>query len=110
MYKVDLIDESLSKYYDNEMKESELLSFEAKIVNSNYIKDYINQKCFEYYKISSSINRTKEKLKLKSNKLTDEIINKNHEKLFFNFYTVIFKRVNKYLRRLSLNILRNNSQ
>lgn len=110
MHKVDLIDESLSKYYDNEMKESELLSFETKIANSNYIKDYINQKCFEYYKISSSINRTKEKLKLKSSKLTDEIINKNHEKLFFNFYTVIFKRFNKYLRRLSLNILRNNSQ
>ena len=110
MLKLTTLDETISKYYDNEMNESELLSYEAKIANSNYIKDYTYQKCFEFYKISNSIINVKSRLNGYSSILCDEIINRNCEKLFFNFYSVLFKRIYKKLRRLSLNILRNNSQ
>lgn len=110
MLNLNTINETISKYYDCEMNESELLSYEARLVNSDYIKDYTNQKCFEFYKITNSINQVKAKIKRYSGLLCDEILNKNSEKLFLNFYPVFLKRFYKKLCRLSLNALRDNSK
>lgn len=108
MLNLDTIDETISKYYDNEMNISQVMNFEARLANSTYVKEYSYQKCFEYYKISSSIKFTKSALNRYSSLLTDEIINKNKDRLFFDFNTVFFKCIYKKLRCLSLNILRNN--
>ena len=106
MTKEELLDELISKYYDNQMNESEILSFEARIAKSKGIREYANRKCFEYYQITSSIKRVKEKLKLnyKHNLLITD------KKSFINIYTIRFKRFYKHLRYSILNILRNNSQ
>ncbi len=110
MLSIEIIDETVSKYYDDEMNESELLGYEARIANSNYAKDYTYQKCFEFYKISSSIKKTMRQNEKYSSLLCDEILNKNKDKLFFNFNSVIYKCLNKILRRLTLDSLRHNSK
>lgn len=110
MLKLDAIDETISKYYDSEMNISELMSYEARLANSNYVKDYSYQKCFEYYKISSSIKQTKKRVSKYCALLTDELLNKNKDRLFFDFYPVFLKSIYKKLRSLSLNALRDNSK
>ena len=53
---IDIVDieENISKYYDEQMNNSELLNFESKMQQSKYLKELVEYRCFEYFKISNS--------------------------------------------------------
>ena len=93
----EFIDEIVSKYYDKEMNTLELMNFEAKMALDDRIKEYSNNKCMDYYRISRSIGLIKHRL-LKENK-----------KLIFDIDSIISESFNKHLGNRILNILRNNS-
>jgi len=61
------LDEDISAYYDEEMKTSKLLKYEARIALSDCVRNYTYEKCFDYYKISTSIKRTLWHLKERAN-------------------------------------------
>ncbi len=82
MLSLDRIDETISSYYDREMNISEKTKLEARLANSDYVKEYLEEKCYDFYKISSSIARVKNHAKDYSVLLGDEILNKNRDKLF----------------------------
>lgn len=62
MLKMSSLDETISVYYDEQMKEAELLNHEARMALSDCVRDYTNEKCFEFYKISTSINKVRKRL------------------------------------------------
>ncbi len=101
MLKLDSLDEDISMYYDDEMKPSKLLEYEARMALSDCVRNYTNERCFEYFKISSSISRVNRRLKKAAlleyrinlfNKLTSEPKDENPNlikrflKRFFNFF------------------------
>ena len=102
-------DEKISQYYDKEMNSSTLLSYEAKMCSSIYSREYINDKCFEYYKITCSMQHTKNALENKAKKAFEVYIN-SKSKVLFNINSVLFKRIKKVLRNGFLNFLRHNSK
>lgn len=63
MLKMSSLDEQINAYYDDQMKESEVLRFEARMALSDCVRGYANEKCFEFYKITTSINRVKNRIK-----------------------------------------------
>ena len=99
MLKEELLDNVISQYYDKEMNHSELLSFEARMTKSDGIREYTNNQCDIYYKISYSIKSVKERLK------ADD----SYNKLFININSVRSESFYKHLRNGILNILRNHS-
>lgn len=113
MIRTDNLDDTISQYYDNEMNESELLNYEARLALSKGVKDYTNNICFEYYKITNSINKIKFKSETIANKITNNVLNEvilKKEKSLFYIYSVFLKRFYKRLRSFFLNFLRNNSK
>ena len=67
MINLETIDLIINEYYDEEMNSSKYLEYEARKANSNYINDYTNEQCFEFFKISNSIKLTKMRLREYSN-------------------------------------------
>lgn len=49
--------EKISSDYDKEMTLSEKLSWEVKLIDKGFFKDFVNENYFLYYKISSSIKK-----------------------------------------------------
>ena len=92
MIKNDYIEEKISEYYDRELYEN--------------TQEYVENRCFEYYKISCSIKKVKKRCDKRAEEITNLFI-KNY--LSINIYTLLFKRINKILRNFFLNIGRNNS-
>ena len=99
---IDIVDieENISKYYDEQMNNSELLNFESKMQQSKYLKELVEYRCFEYFKISNSIKLQIYKAKQKELKLP----------LFVDFNSAIPKRLHERLGSLFLGLLRNNSK
>ena len=100
------IEEKISKYYDSEMNFEELINFEAKLINSKVISNLVNQRCWEYFKISNSIKLTKLRNKYKADMIVNKLISQD---CLINFNSITSKRFNEHLRRLLLNIRWNNS-
>ena len=46
------LDEKICAYYDSELYDNELLNFEVKALSSKNFRDYVEEKCFEFFKIS----------------------------------------------------------
>lgn len=63
MLKMTSLDETISQYYDEQMNSSELLSYEARMALSDCVRNYTNERCFEYFKITSSMSRVNKKLR-----------------------------------------------
>ena len=103
MLKEQILDEIITKYYDNQMSDFERINFEARLATSEGMRKYANNQCFEFYKISNSI-------KLVKNRLNQNRAKLNIFKLIVNVDTVRFKRFYKHLRNRFLNILRHNSK
>ena len=99
MIKEEILDDTISEYYDKEMSKSEAVNFEARLIKSDGIKQYANHKCCKYYEISKSIYKVKNRV---NNKLKDT--------LFINIDAVRFESFYKHLRNSILHILRHNSQ
>lgn len=99
---IDIVDieENISKYYDNEMKNSELMSFESKMQQSKYLKELVEYRCFEYFKISNSIKIQLFKAKQKVIKLSKLV----------DINTTVPKSLHERLGGLFLGLLRNNSK
>lgn len=108
MLKTKTLDTLISQYYDEEMSENELINYEARIAISKSIRDYTNERCFEYFKISNSIKLVKKRADEKSKNLINKIDIKRKRSLFFYFNPVVLKRINKTLCNLFLNIWRDN--
>ncbi len=109
MIKTDTLDKIISEYYDEEMNESSLMNYEARIAISKGIRDYTNDICFEYFKISNSIKKVKARSTKNAEAIVESLELKNKQKLF-NFNSVFLKRINKRLRRLFLNFKRHDSK
>lgn len=109
MLKLETLNTLISQYYDNEMNESELLAYEARIAVSKGIKDYTNEQCFEYFKISNSIKLVKNRAKKRQKNICEEKFFKKRG-LIFNFNAITSKCFNKHLRNIFLNIKRNDSK
>ena len=108
MINLETIDLIINEYYDDEMDSSRYLEYEARKANSNFIKDYTNEQCFEFFKISNSIKLTKMRIKEFSN-LEFEKFYKNYLNLI-DFNPAFFKRRNKGFSRPLLNFHRNNTK
>ena len=106
---MESLDTIISQYYDEEMNDSELLNYEARLANSLYVRDYTNEQCFEYYKITNSIKMVKNRISKKSENFVYKIEIKKKKSVFINIYSIIFKRLNKCFCNFFLNIWRNNS-
>ena len=111
MLELDCLDEQINRYYDNEMNESELIAFEAKLATFKGIKEYAEEKCFENFKISNSIKLAKIRAQQKNQANISMMIEKTiKEKSLFNINSVFFQCVNKILCSGFLNFKRNNSK
>ena len=110
MISTSILEDKINEYYDEQMNESQLISYEARIANSIMIKEYTYQRCFEYFKISNSIKLTKNRLNKKAQEITDKILADIQKELFFNINPVFLERINKHLRSFFLHIRRHNSQ
>lgn len=110
MLKTKTLDALISQYYDDEMNESELMNYEARIAVSRNIREYTNEQCFEFFKISNSIKLAKNRANKKSQSLIDNIKIREQKSLFFYFNSIAFKSINKRLRNLFLNTWRNNTK
>ena len=108
MINLETIDLIINEYYDDEMDSSRYLEYEARKANSNYINDYTNEQCFEFFKISNSIKLTKMRLREYSN-IEFEKFSKKYLNLI-DFNSAIFKRSNKGFCRSLLNFNRHNAQ
>ena len=110
MIKEEILDELISQYYDNQMNDSERISFEARLVMSDGIRNYTNKQCFEYFKLSNSIKLVKYRNSQKSNMVSKEFQKIINKKSIININTVGFEGFYKHLRHGFLNILRNNPE
>lgn len=109
-YKIDSIDCQISAYYDNELNISNLMNFEARMLYSDVIHDYVNTKCRENYIISQSIRMVKKRCGKKAEIIANEFIEKlNSKKSVFDFYSAFFKSINKLFSDILLNINRYDS-
>ena len=106
MIKNDYIEEKISEYYDRELYENDLFKLKVQMLSNSDTQEYIENRCFEYYKISCSIKKVKKRCDKRAEEITNLFI-KNY--LSINIYTLLFKRINKILRNFFLNIGRNNS-
>lgn len=108
MIRAESVENTINEYYDEELSSHELLNYEARLALSKCIRDFTNDRCFEYFKISNSIKHVKERNKDTARKITSEFLDKNGL-LLFNLYSVGSKSFYKRLSNLLLNLLRNNS-
>lgn len=97
---------TINLYYDDELNPSQNLEYEARQANSKYIRDFTNEQCFEFFKISNSINLTKMRLKKSADIEFERFLNRNY-KLFY-FYPSFFESRKKCFCSPLLNLLRNN--
>lgn len=102
-------DELISKYYDNEMGQSERIEFEARLALHKNIQEYNNDGCFAYYKISNSIKQVKYRAKYKAQKMVQKAARRNDIESF-NSNAVLLKSFDKFFRNFFLNINGNNAQ
>lgn len=102
------LDEIISEYYDRQMNDSKLISFESRMALSSGIREYTGNQCFKFFKISNSIKLVKYRNKTKSKILFYDLLNRSLN-LTFNVYTVRFKSFYKCFCDRFLNVLRNNS-
>jgi len=105
--KIDYLDEKISKYYDGQMEDSELINFEADMALSGEKKEYIADKCYKYFKISNSIKLTKYRMSNLSKLQTDTFLSKEGLVLI-NVNAVGFKSFYKHFRNMFLSFLRYN--
>ncbi len=110
MISTSTLEDKINEYYDEQMNSSQLISYEARIANSLLIKEYTYQRCFEYYKISNSIKKTKKRLEKKAKETTENVLSQIQNELFFNVNSVFLKRFYEHLSSFFLNIGRNNSK
>ena len=103
------LDEKICAYYDSELYDNELLN------SSKNFRDYVEEKCFEFFKISNSMRLVK--IRASANQKI-EFFENEHKKLkdeklirraFFKVDSVLFKRFDKFIRHIFLNFNRNNS-
>ena len=66
--KIDKIDERISQYYDKELNLSTLLNYEAKLANSNILREYCNKTYCDFLKISQSFSMVKYRINKFKNK------------------------------------------
>lgn len=99
---------TISQYYDDELNPSQNLEYEARQANSRYIRNFTNEQCFEFFKISNSIKLTKMRLQKSADIEFEKFIAQNW-KLFY-FYPSFFKRRNKRFCSPLLNFLWYNSK
>ncbi len=109
MLGLDCLDEQINEYYDEELNECDLISFEARMAKSEYVKNYIEEKSFDFLKISNSIKITKIRMKHHAQKIADSFINNKKDSLTVKLYPICFKGFNKTLSSFLLNIHRDNS-
>ena len=100
--------ETITKYYDKEMDNYELIAFEAKLAKSKKFRESVNDICFSFYEISKSMRQVKNRLKSKGSEF---IQNREKEILnsLVNVDSVRFESLDKHLRNGLLDILRHNS-
>lgn len=106
----DDLDCKISSYYDNELNISNLMDFEARLLYSDILSEYVNKKCRENYIISQSIRLVKKKFDKKAEEIADDFIKRQKSKrLFLNFNPVFFKSFYKFFSDVLLNFNRHNS-
>ena len=108
MINLEAIDLTINEYYDEEMNSSKYLEYEARKANSSFIKDYTNEQCFEFFKISNSIKLTKMRIKEFSNTEFEKFSKNYLNSVDFN--STFFKRRNKGFSCSLLNFNRNNTK
>lgn len=84
MLRVSALDETINLYYDDEINSSELLNLEARIANSDVVKDYTYEKCFEYFKISNSIKLIKSRTDKHAKNVVDNFFKSEKKKRRLN--------------------------
>ncbi|MBR2068833.1 MAG: hypothetical protein IJ877_03630 [Candidatus Gastranaerophilales bacterium] len=109
MIKEEMLDTLINQYYDGEMNDLELISFEARMAVSAGIREYTNRQCYNYFKISNSIKLTKNRCHDKASQIVNKFEQKQ-EKSIINFNSVRFKCFYEHLRNRFLNALRNDTQ
>ena len=108
MLKEEILDNLIAQYYDNQMNDCERVDFEARLAVSNAIREYVNNQCLVFFKISNSMKFIKNRCKSDAQKISREFLNKNISVIYLD--AVSFKSFYKHLRNGFLNILRNNSK
>ncbi|MBQ8848553.1 MAG: hypothetical protein IJ003_06370 [Candidatus Gastranaerophilales bacterium] len=92
MQDIKKLEELTCEYYDNELNNSRLISFEADMANSESIREFSENLCFGYFKISNSMKLTKIRAKSKAGKALRKItFNRNNNlinRLLFRFLGV----------------------
>ncbi len=70
MYSLNELNETISKYYDGQMGDLELIHFEARLALSEILREYTEREMYQNFKISNSIRLAKMRLndKVKSYK------------------------------------------
>ena len=106
--KITIFEES-SEYYDNEMNYTNIFHFEQKCRISEYVNNQREVNCFNFFKISNSMNLTKIRCKNKAKQITNDFFSAK-EKKSIDIYTIFSECFNKILSCSFLNILRNNSE
>lgn len=113
MKKLELLDEVIDKYYDQEMTDNELIHFEAKMALSDGIREYCANECYKNFQISNSIKLSTMRCEDRAKRITDNFEKKLSSRFTLNvdinFNSVAFKSIYKNLRNIFLNIRRNNS-
>lgn len=105
------LDEKICAYYDSELYDNELLNFEVKALSSKNFRDYVEEKCFEFFKISNSMRLVK--IRASANQKPEFLEENNNKKLisrtFFKVNSIFFKSFNKFIRHIFLNFNGDNS-
>ena len=106
MLRVQTIENIISEYYDEQLPVSELLGYEARLAISKGIRDFTNERCFEYFKISNSIRLAKIRNRDKASKIAGDFI----ENKLLNINAVSSKGIYERLCKLFLDFLGYNSK
>ncbi len=106
-YNKEEVNDIISKYYDSEMNDLELINFEAEMALSKSLYKKCADECYKNFKISNSIRLVKIRQDLKAQKAAEEF-KKYYDKSFINSDTGVFKSLYKCLRNIFLNMLRDN--
>lgn len=107
------IQEKISEYYDNEVNSTEAIYLEARFAMSEILRKYYYKEIYENFKISNSVNLTKIRTADNSKNMVNLIFRQYKYKnaiLFFYFYSVLLKNINKIFSCRLLNFNRNNSK
>lgn len=108
MIKETLLDNLVSKYYDFQMNNIERIDFESRMALAKGIREYVNNQCLTFFKISNSIKFVKKRCQNNAQKITNDFLKQNISVIYIN--AIGFKGFYEHLRNRFLNILRNNSK